>query len=61
MKAFDSIAPERLLAAWKRFGVKDSMILAVAEIYSECQFTVVEDGVESCPRQQRADISQGCP
>ena len=37
------------------------MVLAVAEIYSERQFTVLEDGVESCPGQQRAGISQGCP
>ena len=60
-KAFDSIAPDRLLWALERFGVNESMLAAVREIYTGRLFTVADGGCESAARPQRAGISQGCP
>ena len=60
-KAFDSIAPERLLCALRRFGVNASMLEAIREIYSERSFVVIDESRESAMRPQRAGISQGCP
>ena len=60
-KAFDSIAPDRMLSALKRYGVNDEMLTAIAEIYSSRRFEVVDDGHVSEERPQRAGISQGCP
>ena len=55
-KAFDSISPERLLLALARFGLSESMLAAVGEIYSHRSFTVVDAGVESRSRTQHAGI-----
>ena len=60
-KAFDSISPERLLHALARFGLNQSMLAAVGEIYASRSFTVVDAGIESTSRPQKAGISQGCP
>ena len=60
-KAFDSIAPERLIWALKRFGISDAMLTAIGEIYENRLFTVCDGGVESQSRPQLAGISQGCP
>jgi hypothetical protein len=60
-KAFDSIAPERLVWALARFGINEPMLTVIKEIYSERHFTVADAGHESTRRPQKADISQGCP
>jgi hypothetical protein len=60
-KAFDSIAPERLIWALERFGVNGSMLAAIQEIYANRDFTVSDGGVDSQSRPQKAGISQGCP
>ena len=60
-KAFDCIAPERLMAALRRFGIPPYIIEIVAEIYSDRQFIVADNGVKSERRPQNAGISQGCP
>ena len=59
--AFDSIAPEGLLWALARFGVNETMLEAIQEIYSSRSFVVQDEGHESGKRPQRAGISQGCP
>ena len=60
-KAFDSIAPERLIWALERFGVNGPMLAAIQEIYANRDFTVSDGGVDSQSRPQKAGISQGCP
>ena len=60
-RAFDSIAPERLLMALRRFGLNQEMLDAIADIYDNRFFQVREDGGLSSERKQRAGISQGCP
>ena len=60
-KAFDSISPQRLMMALRRFGLNESMLQAIGEIYNDRHFHVRDEGVESSSRPQRAGISQGCP
>ena len=60
-KAFDSISPDRLMHALKRFGLNESMLSAVAEIYKGRMFYVRDEGITSSARPQLAGISQGCP
>jgi hypothetical protein len=60
-RAFDCIAPQRLMMALERFGLNESMLQAVGEIYNDRQFHVRDEGVMSSTRPQRAGISQGCP
>ncbi len=60
-KAFDSLAPHRLIEALQRFGIPEGMVQAIAGIYEERVFTVTENGLESTQRPQDAGISQGCP
>ena len=60
-KAFDAISPERLLWALRRFGLNESMLAVIQDIYSNRVFKVADAGVESTARPQRAGISQGCP
>lgn len=60
-KAFDCISPDRLMIALRRFGLPPKMINVIRAIYTDREFTVLDDGVESSHRSQRAGISQGCP
>ena len=60
-KAFDSIAPDRLIWALERFGVNQPMLAIIKDIYTERRFTVADAGHESSSRPQMAGISQGCP
>ena len=60
-RAFDSIAPERLLMALRRFGLNREMLDAIADIYATRSFQVREDGNLPSEWKQRAGISQGCP
>jgi len=48
-------------SALARFGLNESMLASIAEIYSTRRFTVSDGGVESTSRSQQAGISQGCP
>ena len=56
-KAFDCIAPARLMNALERFGVNASMRQAIAGIYQERYFCVREGSEVSEPRAQNAGIS----
>ena len=60
-KAFDSIAPDRLIWALKRFGLPDKFVEAVQGIYVNRQFFVREAGAESNLHPQMSGIVQGCP
>jgi hypothetical protein len=60
-KAFDSINPEGLLDALRRFGLPEHFLTVVASIYTDRTFQVKECGVSSDKRKQRAGICQGCP
>jgi hypothetical protein len=60
-KAFDSICPERLSWALQRFGLNESMLAAINDIYTKRTFVVVDSGTESAEHPQHAGISQGCP
>ena len=60
-KAFDSINPEAMLAALRRFGLTEHVLGVIAAIYSSREFRVRDCGAESTSRQQHAGISQGCP
>jgi hypothetical protein len=60
-KAFDSIAPERLLKAMLRFGVPAPFVAAVSAIYDQRSFFVREAGRDSEYHPQCYGIVQGCP
>ena len=49
------------MVALRRFGLPQKMINVISSIYTDREFTVLDDGVESSHRSQRAGISQGCP
>ncbi|CAE8715457.1 unnamed protein product [Polarella glacialis] len=60
-KAFDSIRPDSLLEALRRFGLPPGMLQMIRAIYTDRQF-VVRDGahISTC-RKRQAGIAQGCP
>ena len=60
-KAFDSIAPEAMLKALRRFGLPQHCLEVVTSIYTDRKFIVRECGVESSPGAQGAGVCQGCP
>ena len=60
-KAFDSINPEGLLHALRRFGMPEHFLKVIDSIYSDRVFNVRDCGVTSERRQQQAGICQGCP
>jgi len=60
-KAFDSINPESMLSALRRFGLTEHVLGVIAAIYSSREFRVRDCGQESSSRQQRSGMSQGCP
>ena len=60
-KAFDSIDPNSLLHALKRFGLPDKLMQAIAAIYSDRKFFVQDGGHKSAIHDQLFGISQGCP
>ena len=60
-KAFDSIAPDALLTALKRFGVTSQMLSVIGAIYSNREFRVQDAGNTSGRHQQHYGICQGCP
>ena len=60
-KAFDSIDPECLIHALKRFGLPDKFSQMVSAIYSQRKFFVKDGGHSSSIHDQHFGISQGCP
>ena len=60
-QAFDCIMPDRVILALKRFGLNESMLEAIQNIYSERRFVVRDGGGVSQQRRQEAGIVQGCP
>ena len=60
-KAFDCISVPSLLVALRRFGIGESMLQAIGDIYANRLFFVSDDGHASTMRPQFAGISQGCP
>ena len=60
-KAFDSIAPDGLIVALRRFGIPDGFCSIIRAIYSGRKFVVRDAGHTSEPRPQHFGISQGCP
>jgi len=60
-KALDSIAPDSLLNALRRFGLPEEFVQMVAAIYEYRSFTVKDNGVTSETHRQSSGICQGCP
>ena len=60
-KAFDSISPDGLIVALRRFGIPDGFCAIIRAIYSGRRFVVRDAGHTSEPRPQHFGISQGCP
>ena len=60
-KAFDSVMPDALLEALRRFGLPREVLAAVRAIYSARSFAVKDCGQTSASREQGAGICQGCP
>ena len=60
-KAFDSISPDGLIVALRRFGIPDVFCAIIRAIYSGRRFVVRDAGHTSEPRPQHFGISQGCP
>ena len=60
-KAFDSISPDALLEALRRFGVPACMLKVISSIYSSRRFQVRDAGCTSKPHPRRFGICQGCP
>ena len=60
-KAFDSINPDGLLLALRRFGLPEHFLTLVRAIYRDRVFHVSDSGVTSTEHAQFAGICQGCP
>lgn len=60
-KAFDTIKPESMLLALRRFGLPDDFLDMIRSIYTSRKFRVHENGNDSSTRRQHSGISQGCP
>ena len=60
-KAFDSIRPEALLTALRRFGVPEPFSDMVRNIYENRTFLVQDAGARSRLHPQHAGVCQGCP
>ena len=60
-KAFDSIAPASLARALYRFGIPQSIITIIMNIYSDRHFFVQDHFGKSQLHRQHFGISQGCP
>ena len=60
-RAFDSINPEILTQALRRFGVPEHVLEIVGDIYANRLFKVADGPSRSEEHSQSAGISQGCP
>ena len=60
-KAFDSIDPVCLVQALRRFGLPQTFLSIIQNIYTDRKFVVVDHGHKSDLHSQHFGISQGCP
>ena len=60
-RAFDSINPESLLLALRRFGIPGEFVAMVRSIYTDREFVVADGGETSDHHRQLSGICQGCP
>jgi hypothetical protein len=60
-RAFDSINTEVLIVALRRFGVPQTYLDIIANVYGDREFCVMDGTTRSAQRRQRSGISQGCP
>ena len=60
-KAFDTISPDGLADALRRFGVPDKFVRIIGSVYSGRQFLVSDFDSQSDLHHQAFGISQGCP
>ena len=60
-RAFDCIDPSRMVTALRRFGLNESMVCAIEDIYAYMSFCVRDGSNVSGEHAQEAGISQGCP
>ena len=60
-KAFDSINPDRLLLALRRFGLPQNFLDIVSSIYDARKFNVRDCGLMSRTGQLQSGVCQGCP
>ena len=60
-KAFDSIFPEALTRALRRFGCPLKLVSVIGAIYENRTFVVQDNGICSNPKTQHYGICQGCP
>ena len=60
-EGFDSINPNAMVSAFRRFGIPDRMVEAINNLYADRRFRVVDGTSQSKERTQQSGISQGCP
>ena len=60
-KAFDSVNPDAMAVALRRFRLPEFQIDLISKMYSERRFRVMDGQALSEERPQRSGISQGCP
>jgi len=60
-KAFDSLDPEAMLDALRRFGLPSKILNLVRAIYTDRRFKVQDSSHLSSERAQNSGISHGCP
>eukprot|EP00959_Pyramimonas_sp_CCMP1952_P342517 7175975-Pyramimonas_sp.AAC.1 len=60
-KATDSIHVGAMLNAIRAFGVPESMMHMIGQIYENRHFSVADGRITSQSRPQESGISQGCP
>ena len=60
-KAFDKVDREGLIIALKRMKVPEKLTNIIEQIYTDTEFIVEIEGVESSWTKQETGIRQGCP
>ena len=60
-RAFDSISPEALMQALRRFGLPEALLETISAIYDNRKFRVTDGTTFSAEKTQAAGIAQGCP
>jgi len=60
-KAFDKVSHPALLQSLRRFGIPESMVELIANIYSDRTFAVKDGPRISDMKPQSSGIAQGCP
>ena len=59
--SFDRINPSALLFALRRFGIPESYVSMISQIYTGRTFAVRDGGSTSTVKCQETGIAQGCP